>query len=98
MSYTNYHEVNYKRLNPKEAALPQMNDPCENCPGEQACTMRDEDRLRRKLKYFFMDPCHKWKAKRKFPWKLVLQIIKIILVTIQVFKLLLHLIVLLLLF
>ena len=44
-----------------------------------------EDRLRRRLKYFFMDPCEKWKAKRKFPWKLVLQIVKIVLVTIQVF-------------
>lgn len=42
-----------------------------------------EDRLRRRLKYFFMDPCEKWKAKRKFPWKLVLQIVKIVLVTIQ---------------
>ncbi|KAI0221993.1 Mucolipin-3 [Lamellibrachia satsuma] len=43
-----------------------------------------EDRLRRRLKYFFMDPCQKWKAKRKFPWKLVLQIVKIVLVTIQI--------------
>ena len=48
-----------------------------------------EDRLRRRLKYFFMDPCEKWKAKRKFPWKLVLQIGKIVLVTIQVIFLIL---------
>ena len=47
-----------------------------------------EDRLRRRLKYFFMDPCEKWNAKRKFPWKLVLQIVKIVLVTIQVIELL----------
>lgn len=45
-----------------------------------------EDRLRRKLKFFFMDPCEKWKAKRRFPWKLGLQVLKILLLTIQVKK------------
>ncbi|ESO94525.1 hypothetical protein LOTGIDRAFT_118439 [Lottia gigantea] len=43
-----------------------------------------EDKFRRKLKYFFMDPCSKWKAKRRFPWKLCLQIVKIIIITAQV--------------
>ncbi|XP_071117775.1 mucolipin-3-like [Haliotis cracherodii] len=42
-----------------------------------------EDRLRRKLKVFFMDPCSKFRAKRQWPWKLSLQILKIILVTVQ---------------
>jgi len=40
--------------------------------------------LRWKLKYYFMNPIEKWKAKKKFPWKLLLQIIKIIFVTIHV--------------
>lgn len=42
------------------------------------------NRLRWKLKYYFMNPVEKWKAKKKFPWKLLLQIIKIIFVTIHV--------------
>ena len=45
----------------------------------------DADRLRRRLKYFFMNPCEKYRAKRKTPWKLILQLVKVILVTIQVY-------------
>ena len=43
-----------------------------------------EDRLRRKLKFFFMGPDEKFKARRKVPWKLLLQILKIFIVTAQV--------------
>uniref|UniRef100_K1REV9 Mucolipin-3 n=1 Tax=Magallana gigas TaxID=29159 RepID=K1REV9_MAGGI len=42
-----------------------------------------EDRLRRKLKFYFMGPHEKFKAKRKCPWKLLLQIFKVFLVTAQ---------------
>jgi len=42
------------------------------------------DRLRRRLKYFFMNPCQKFRAKRKIPWKLILQLVKVVLVTVQV--------------
>lgn len=45
--------------------------------------LESEDRLKRRLKYFFMNPLEKWKVKRKFPWKLVLQLVKIIFVTSQ---------------
>ncbi|XP_054719335.1 mucolipin-3-like [Uloborus diversus] len=40
-----------------------------------------DEALKRKLKYFFMNPIEKWRAKGKFPFKLVLQIIKIVFVT-----------------
>lgn len=43
-----------------------------------------EDRLSRRLKFFFMGPHEKIKARRKCPWKLIIQVLKIILVTIQV--------------
>lgn len=49
-----------------------------------AATDKEEEELRRKLKYFFMSPCDKYHAKGRKPFKLVLQILKIILVTIQV--------------
>lgn len=43
----------------------------------------NEDRMRRKLQFFFMNPIEKWQARRKFPFKFVVQVIKIILVTMQ---------------
>lgn len=39
--------------------------------------------MRRKLRFYFMNPVEKWKAKKQFPWKLLLQIIKILIVTVQ---------------
>ncbi|XP_022318033.2 mucolipin-3-like [Crassostrea virginica] len=42
-----------------------------------------EDRLRRKLKFYFMGPHEKIIAKRKCPWKLLLQIFKVVIVTVQ---------------
>ncbi|XP_032520561.2 mucolipin-3-like [Danaus plexippus] len=42
-----------------------------------------EVKMRRKLQFFFMNPIEKWQAKRKFPYKFMVQVIKIILVTLQ---------------
>ncbi|KAM9002129.1 mucolipin-3 isoform 1-T1 [Sarcophilus harrisii] len=42
-----------------------------------------EDEMRRKLKFFFMNPCEKFWARGRKPWKLVIQILKIAMVTIQ---------------
>lgn len=42
------------------------------------------DKMRRSLKYYFMTPCEKYKAKKRKPWKLALQILKIVIVTLQV--------------
>ncbi|XP_069983303.1 mucolipin-3 isoform X5 [Penaeus vannamei] len=41
------------------------------------------DRIRRRLKFFFMNPMEKWHARRRFPWKLLLQVFKIVVVTAQ---------------
>jgi hypothetical protein len=43
-----------------------------------------EDKMRRKLRFFFMNPIEKWQAKRRFPFKFVTQLIKIVLITAQV--------------
>ncbi|KAM6957488.1 mucolipin-1b [Aplochiton taeniatus] len=43
----------------------------------------EEEALRRKLKYFFMSPCDKYHAKGRKPFKLGLQLLKIIIVTFQ---------------
>lgn len=43
-----------------------------------------EDQMRRKLKFFFMNPCEKFWARGRKPWKLAIQILKIAMVTVQV--------------
>uniref|UniRef100_A0A8D9DUZ5 Mucolipin-3 n=1 Tax=Cacopsylla melanoneura TaxID=428564 RepID=A0A8D9DUZ5_9HEMI len=45
--------------------------------------MLSEDIMRRKLQFFFMNPIQKWKAKKRFPYKFLIQLIKIVLVTLQ---------------
>lgn len=45
---------------------------------------QEVESFRRKLKYFFMNPCEKYRARGRKPWKLMLQIIKMVIITIQV--------------
>ncbi|KAL6108021.1 mcoln2 [Pungitius sinensis] len=42
-----------------------------------------EDNLRDDLRYYFMSPCEKYRARRHLPWKLGVQILKIIMITTQ---------------
>ncbi|XP_010604012.1 mucolipin-1 [Fukomys damarensis] len=46
-------------------------------------TPLEEEDLRRRLKYFFMSPCDKFRAKGRKPCKLMLQVVKILVVTVQ---------------
>ena len=48
---------------------------------KRACEVED---FRRRLKYFFMNPCEKYRARGRKPWKLTLQILKIAIITVQV--------------
>lgn len=41
------------------------------------------ERLRRHLQFFFMNPLEKWRVRRQFPYKLALQVLKIVFVTLQ---------------
>lgn len=63
----------------------QDENPCtfhaSSSPSEQLLL---EDQMRRKLKFFFMNPCEKFWARGRKPWKLAIQILKIAMVTIQV--------------
>lgn len=47
------------------------------------CRTMEEEKLRAKLKFFFMDPVQKWKLKQRFPYKLGILVAKIILATVQ---------------
>ena len=41
--------------------------------------------MRKMLQFYFMNPVEKWYSKRRFPYKLLVQIIKIVLVTLQIY-------------
>lgn len=47
---------------------------------------KEEAKIKERLRFHFMNPFQKWKypARRRFPWKFILQILSIILVTAQV--------------
>lgn len=45
-----------------------------------------EECLREDLKFYFMSPCEKYRARRQIPWKLALQILKIVMVTTQLVR------------
>lgn len=45
----------------------------------------DRDAFRRQLKYYFMNPIDKWRSKKKFPWKIVFQMLKLFIVSMQVY-------------
>lgn len=55
----------------------------QGCGFQQQQEEAEEEALRRKLKYFFMSPCDKYHAKGRKPFKLGLQLLKIIIVTVQ---------------
>lgn len=42
-----------------------------------------EESLRDDLKFYFMSPCEKYRARRHVPWKLGVQILKIVMITTQ---------------
>ncbi|XP_049321629.1 mucolipin-2-like [Astyanax mexicanus] len=42
-----------------------------------------EEKLREDLKYYFMSPCEKYRVRRQLPWKLTVQILKIVMITAQ---------------
>nr|XP_056700401.1 mucolipin-2 [Euleptes europaea] len=44
---------------------------------------KEEASLKEDLKFYFMNPCEKYRARRQIPWKLGLQILKIVMVTTQ---------------
>ncbi|XP_077189263.1 mucolipin-2 isoform X2 [Paroedura picta] len=44
---------------------------------------KEEASLKEDLKFYFMNPCEKYRARHQIPWKLGLQILKIVMVTTQ---------------
>ncbi|XP_055372028.1 mucolipin-3-like [Condylostylus longicornis] len=66
-----------------ETSTRPITEPCEETSGLSPFSFHNENRMRRKLQFFFMNPIEKWRAKRRFPYKFVVQVVKIVLVTMQ---------------
>ncbi|KAG5276234.1 hypothetical protein AALO_G00129550 [Alosa alosa] len=58
-------------------------EPGESVRNTLTSDLRTEEILRDDLKYYFMSPCEKYRARRQKPWKLGVQILKIIMITTQ---------------
>nr|CAB3263701.1 mucolipin-3 [Phallusia mammillata] len=61
------------RRNSSNVSLAQQRTNCCN----------PEARLRKELKYFFLNPCDKYRARKRKPYKLAIQIFKIAMITVQ---------------
>ncbi|KAK5856726.1 hypothetical protein PBY51_008302 [Eleginops maclovinus] len=68
---------------PRPSSLLGSESPQKQEGEEEEEEEEEEEALRRKLKYFFMSPCDKYHAKGRKPFKLGLQLLKIIIVTVQ---------------
>ncbi|TSK17930.1 Mucolipin-1 [Bagarius yarrelli] len=95
MAVVDQHHVNYDTTERDRLLSPVTFYGSHDCPNDHGnskmypptgtwlTTDQEEEELRRKLKYFFMSPCDKYHAKGRKPFKLVLQLLKIIMVTAQ---------------
>uniref|UniRef100_A0A672YF47 Mucolipin 3 n=1 Tax=Sphaeramia orbicularis TaxID=375764 RepID=A0A672YF47_9TELE len=61
----------------------RLNGHCRWSAHTQNLESKMVEEFRRRLKYFFMNPCEKYKARGRKPWKLMLQILKIAIITAQ---------------
>ncbi|KAM3866243.1 uncharacterized protein ACN63O_009919 [Diretmus argenteus] len=71
---------------PLVAARPEerpLNGHCRWTTAKQSPESTVVEDFRRRLKYFFMNPCEKYIARGRKPWKLMLQILKIAIITVQ---------------
>ncbi|XP_041804979.1 mucolipin-3-like [Chelmon rostratus] len=59
------------------------NGHCRWSAHTQSLELKVVEDFRRRLKYFFMNPCEKYRARGRKPWKLMIQILKIAIITVQ---------------
>ena len=50
---------------------------------QSGCGSPEEEKIKSKLKFFFLNPVEKYYATRTLPWKFCVQILKVFLVTVQ---------------
>ena len=85
-------EVNMERSSVFEDSLGEEQTPEElstgsdtgNILGSPRSSSRLREVMKAKIKYHYMNPFQKFRARRRKPWKLVVQIVKVVLITIQV--------------
>lgn len=65
-----------------EGSLGGVQTPEELRSGRPQISTRDV--MKTKIRYHYMNPFQKFRARRRKPWKLLVQIVKVVLITIQV--------------
>ncbi|XP_062412108.1 mucolipin-2 [Sardina pilchardus] len=84
MKIIDYFRTNWRLLNSLKMELfATYTEPGESVRNTLTSNLRTEEILRDDLKYYFMSPCEKYRARRQKPWKLGVQILKIIMITTQ---------------
>ncbi|XP_034742888.1 mucolipin-3 isoform X2 [Etheostoma cragini] len=61
----------------------RLNGRCRRSAPTHTLQSKVVEDFRRRLKYFFMNPCEKYRARGRKPWKLMIQILKIAMITVQ---------------
>ncbi|CAJ0958946.1 unnamed protein product [Ranitomeya imitator] len=65
------------------SSLPEDDEMLEIGGAVESEVEREGVKLREDLQFYFMSPCDKYRARRQIPWKLALQVLKIVMVTTQ---------------
>ena len=68
----------------EQASCEQSETPRVNPVQQITSTLCPREVMKTRIRYHFMNPIKKFRARRRKPWKLLLQIVKIVLVTVQV--------------
>ena len=74
--------IRYQFLQVKSEFFPQKLF-CISSGNNVRSTQSIEKEMRKRLRFFFMNPIEKWQARQRFPHKCVIQIVKVFLVTIN---------------
>lgn len=76
-------EETFARYENEQNCGEECNVTHQNCCHNTTMLLLTEEKMRRKLQFFFMNPIEKWQAKKRVPYKFIVQVTKIILVTMQ---------------
>ena len=81
MSHNHFNFINFENTLEEHRETPSMTAAFS---GTNQDLQKYEKYLKNRIRYYFMTPCQKWKFKNRKPFKLSIQLMKIVLVTLQV--------------
>lgn len=84
LSKSNNSDLSNEDLPLEQASCEQSETPTLNPIQDITSALCPREVMKARIQYHFMNPIKKFRARRRKPWKLLLQIVKIVLVTVQV--------------